>query len=81
MILQFFKGKRIQLFGLPRTIFSDNTTAFMYGAVQNYLKDIGLIRRPVLAYAPMSNGTVQRMLAPFKQSIFPTNMRRNQVLG
>lgn len=57
----------------------------MAKAVQNYLEDMGISWKPVLAYAPMSNGRGYRMVGIIKHSITKiisgTNQEWDQALS
>ena len=72
VVLDFIKTGIIHPFGPPRSIISDNATAFTSSAVEQFMARFGIKWRTVLAYAPMSNGKAERMVGTLKRGVKKT---------
>ena len=72
VVLDFIKTEIIHPFGPPRSIISDNATAFTSSAVEQFMARFGIKWRTVLAYAPMSNGKAERMVGTLKRGVKKT---------
>lgn len=55
-------------FGAPVVVFSDSAACFTPGILQNFMKGQGMQWRTILAYALMSNGRAESMVATLKRS-------------
>lgn len=68
-VIQFVEEEIITLFGPPKTIVSENGSGFTAHNFKEFLKRNGIKCCPVVAYAPMSNGKVERMVSTIKRSL------------
>lgn len=71
-VVKFVKEEIIHSFGPPRTIVSDNATCFSAATLKNFIRNHDISWKPVLAYAPMSNGKAERMVGTLKRAIRKT---------
>ena len=72
VVLKFVKREIMYSFGPPQTIISDNATCFTASAVSSFMAQNGITWRTVPAYAPMSNGTADRMVGTLKAAVRKT---------
>lgn len=59
----------IKPFGVPKTGVSDKATCFISDALKSFIYKRGIEWKPVLAYAPMSDGRARRMVGNIKKSV------------
>ena len=77
-VIYFLQYHLIRAFGPPSSIISDNATCFAADATREFLAHHGIKWRPVLAYAPMSNGRAERMVGTIKRSLGKTAYRNRK---
>ena len=77
-VIEFLQNHLIHAFGPPSSIISDNATCFAADATREFLAHHGIKWRPVLAYAPMSNGRAERMVGTIKRSLGKTAYRNRK---
>ena len=75
-VIEFLQNHLIHAFGPPSSIISDNATCFAADATREFLAHHGIKWRPVLAYAPMSNGRAERMVGTIKRSLGKNSLQK-----
>lgn len=69
VVKDFIGTHIIHPFGIPRTVVSDNAGCFTSLLMTEFCRERGIKWKPVLAYAPMSNGRAERMVKTIKEAV------------
>lgn len=72
VVLKFVRNEIIYPFGPTRTIVSDNATCFTVSATASFMARHGIVWSTVLAYAPMSIGSAERVVGTWNNAIRKT---------
>ena len=69
VVINFVRDEIVRPFGPPKRIISDNATCFKAGALEDFVRKLGIQWHTVLPYAPMSNGKAERMVGTIKSGV------------
>ena len=67
-------------FGYPRTLVTDNATAFTSEEFQSWCKERGITHLTGAPYHPTTNGAAERLVQTFKQALKKSDQPLNQAL-